>query len=71
MVNIYLLKITNPQGGSASNIGVQINMCFTSFNKINMLAESHGDWSVTPTFGVITDADFQDTRCAPGMLGIL
>jgi hypothetical protein len=71
MVNIYLIKITNPQGGSASNIGGQINMCFTNFNKINILAESHGDWSVTPTIGAIADTDFQDARCAPGMLGVL
>lgn len=71
MVNIFLIKITNPQGSSVSNIGAAINMNFTVFNKINMLAESHGDLSVTPTFGVIYDPDLQDSRFNPGLLGVL
>ena len=71
MVNIFLIKITNPQESSASNIGFTINMNFNVFEKINLLAESHGDCSATPTFGVIFDPDLQDARFNPGMLGVL
>jgi hypothetical protein len=71
MVNVCVLKITNPQTSSASNVGGTINMGFASFNKINQLSEIHGDWSTNPTYGVIRDPDFQDSFCTPRIIEAL
>jgi hypothetical protein len=71
MVNVCILKITNPQTSSASNVGGSINMGFASFQKINQLSEIHGDCSTNPTFGAIKDPDVQDSCFTPRIIDTL
>ena len=71
MINFCILKITNPQLSSASNVGGTINMGFSSFQKVNELSETHGDCSINPTFGAIKDPDIQDAWYTPRIIEAL